>query len=98
MNIWLFLSKLPESKKDKLATSIAKLFNLSFKHQRAAVVDKACDILEQNMSAAETNWSKEILLVLQKIKASGSSGSKYIQIILKRPSLRKNQHLFSSSL
>lgn len=98
MNIWLFLSKLPDSKKDKLATSIAKLFNLSFKHQRAAVVDKACDILEQNMSVAETNWSKEILLVLQKIKAGGSSGSKYIQIIIKRPSLRKNQHLFSGSL
>jgi hypothetical protein len=98
MNIWLFLSKLPESKKDKLTTSIAKLFNLSFKHQRAAVVDKACDILEQNMSVAETYWSKEILLVLQKIKAGGSSGSKYIQIILKRPSLRKNQHLFSGSL
>lgn len=98
MNIWLFLSKLPETEKDKLATSIAKLFNLSFKHQRAAVVDKACDILEQNMSVAESSWSKEILLVLQKIKNSGSSGSKYIQIILKRPSLRKNQHLFSNSL
>lgn len=98
MNIWLFLSKLPENEKIKLATSIAKLFNLSFKHQRAAVVDKACDILEENMSVAETNWSKEILLVLQKINAGGGSGSKYIQIILKRPSLRKNQHLFSGSL
>lgn len=98
MNIWLLLSKLPEREKDKLATSIAKLFNLSFKHQRAAIVDKACDILEDNMSAAETTWSKEILLVLQKIKAGGGSGSKYLQIILKRPSLRKNQHLFSGSL
>lgn len=98
MNIWLLLSKLPENEKNKLATSIAKLFNLSFKHQNAAVVDKACDILEKNMSMAESNWSKEILLVLQKIKANGGLGSKYIQIILKRPSLRKNQHLFSGSL
>ncbi len=98
MNIWLLLSKLPEGEKDKLATSIAKLFNLSFKHQRAAVVDKACDILEQNMSVAESSWSKEIIIVLQKIKAGGGSGSKYIQVILKRPSLRKNQHLFSSSV
>lgn len=98
MNIWLLLSKLPENEKDKLATSIAKLFNLSFKHQKAIVVDKACDILEKNMSMAEINWSKEILLVLQKIKANGGLGSKYIQIILKRPSLRKNQHLFSGSL
>lgn len=98
MNIWLFLSKLPESEKDKLATSIAKLFNLSFGHQRAAVVDKACDILEQNMSVAESSWSKEIILVLQKIRTGGGSGSKYIQIILKRPSLRKNQHLFSDNL
>ncbi len=98
MNIWLLLSKLPEGEKDKLATSIAKLFNLSFGHQRAAIVDKACDILEQNMSTAEATWSKEIVLVLKKIKAEGGSGNKYIQIILKRPSVRKNQHLFSDNL
>ena len=90
INIWLLLKELPYNEAQVLEKNIASLLILCFRHQKAKVVDRICDILEKYISQSKPSWTASLVSVLSRVKMESRTGGRYIRLILNRSSIKNN--------